>query len=248
MTYYAYFNRARAKRIERLRFDLARLSEIEAGLAREREALERLEGENRAAIAALEAQREERRLFLTKLGDDLQRQETRLARLRDDERALTELLASLSRELADIPLKLEEDRPFSAQRGRLPWPVTGRVRHRFGTPRGEGDLTWQGVVITAPAGAPVTAVSRGRVAFADWLRGFGLLLILDHGDGYMSLYGYNQTLLKDVGDWVSTGEKIAHVGDSGGRQDVGLYFEIRHRGTPRNPARWMISKAMTSKG
>ena len=129
-----------------------------------------------------------------------------------------------------------------------------RRRHsdRFGTRRKSGNLSWQGVLIGAPQGEAVHAISHGRIAFADWLRGFGLLLIIDHGDGFMSLYGRNQSLFKEVGDWVNAGELIAIVGESGGDDEGGLYFEIRHNGAPRNPGKWcrgatpMASDALVS--
>ncbi|HKJ75982.1 MAG TPA: peptidoglycan DD-metalloendopeptidase family protein, partial [Gammaproteobacteria bacterium] len=120
----------------------------------------------------------------------------------------------------------------------LRWPVKGPLIARYGGSRGVGGLRWQGVVIRAEAGKEVAAVSHGRVAFAEWMRGYGMLLIVDHGDGFMSLYGHNQSLLKEAGDWVQAGEPVAIVGSSGGRSRDGLYFEIRKGGRPVNPVRW----------
>ena len=124
-----------------------------------------------------------------------------------------------------------------AARKILEKPLASQVA-RFGAPRLGSLLKWRGVVIDAQPGRPVRAIAYGRVVFADWLRGFGLLLIIDHGDGYMSLYGHNQALYKEAGDWVAPGEVVATVGDSGGEVRPGLYFEIRHDGRPVNPARW----------
>jgi septal ring factor EnvC (AmiA/AmiB activator) len=128
--------------------------------------------------------------------------------------------------------------PFSRLKGKLPWPVQGKLAARYGANRKAESLTWRGVVIDAEEGREVKAIYNGRVVFADWMRGFGLLLIVDHGNGYMSLYGHNQSLYKNVGDVVRKGEAVATVGNSGGRETPGLYFEIRHNGVPDNPVLW----------
>lgn len=129
--------------------------------------------------------------------------------------------------------------PFASARGKLPWPVDGRLVARYGTPRGGDARTkWDGVLIGAPAGSQVRAVHGGRVVFADWLRGAGLLVILDHGNGYLSLYGHNQNLLKNAGDVVKAGDPIATVGSSGGQETSALYFAIRQNGRPSDPAQW----------
>ena len=130
--------------------------------------------------------------------------------------------------------------PFEQARGKLPWPVDGRLLARFGESRGDDERTkWDGVMISAAAGSQVRAVHGGRVVFADWLRGAGLLVILDHGNGYLSLYGHNQSLLKEAGDVVKAGDAISTVGNSGGGQDTpALYFAIRQQGRPSDPAQW----------
>lgn len=129
--------------------------------------------------------------------------------------------------------------PFAKARGKLPWPVDGRLMARFGAPRGDdARTTWDGVLIGAAAGSPVRAIHAGRVVFADWLRGAGLLVILDHGNGYLSLYGHNQSLLKKAGERVKAGESIATVGTSGGQDTPALYFAIRQQGRPSDPAQW----------
>jgi septal ring factor EnvC (AmiA/AmiB activator) len=120
----------------------------------------------------------------------------------------------------------------------MAWPVEGRITERFGRPRNSGKMKWQGVRLKAETGATVSAIHHGRVVYADWLRGSGLLLVIDHGEGYMSLYAHNESLLRDVGEWVSTGAAIATVGDSGGQSEAGLYFEIRKDGKPTNPQAW----------
>src|SRR5690606_28607021 len=133
---------------------------------------------------------------------------------------------------------LAGNRSFREARGQLPWPVAGKPVNRFGSPRGNSSLRWQGINIVASEGTTVRAVHGGRVIFADWLRGSGLLLIVDHGGGFMSLYAHNQTLLRNVGDTVRAGEPIATVGSSGGQPQAALYFEIRREGVPTDPAQW----------
>jgi len=129
--------------------------------------------------------------------------------------------------------------PFASARGKLPWPVNGRLLARFGETRGDDARTkWDGVMISASSGSQVHAVHGGRVVFADWLRGAGLLVILDHGNGYLSLYGHNQSLLKKPGDVVKAGEAISTVGTSGGQDTPALYFAIRQQGRPTDPSQW----------
>jgi septal ring factor EnvC (AmiA/AmiB activator) len=238
LTYYAYFNRERAERIHALAMDLQNLADIENSITRDTARLARLQEQKATSRERLAAQRQRRRDVIARLGRELGDQGARLERLRQDEQTLAELVAGLARELADIPADQTRQVPFRTLKGKLPWPSAGNIRHRFGTPRGSGDLSWKGVLVMARPGTPVHAISHGRVAFADWLRGFGLLMIIEHGDGYMSLYGHSESLFKDVGDWVEAGEIIGKVGDTGGREMSGLYFEIRHLGTPVDPMRW----------
>lgn len=238
LTYYAYFNRERAERIHALAMDLQNLADIENSITRDTARLARLQEQKATARERLADQRQRRRGVIARLARELGDQSARLQRLRQDEQTLAELVAGLARELADIPADQARQVPFRTLKGKLPWPSAGKIRHGFGTPRGSGDLRWKGVLVTARPGTPVQAISHGRVAFADWLRGFGLLMIIEHGDGYMSLYGHSELLFKDVGDWVEAGEVIGKVGDTGGREMSGLYFEIRHLGTPVDPTRW----------
>ena len=161
--------------------------------------------------------------------------------LRAEEQRLAELVQRLGELMAGFPV--DTDEPFAASRGKLAWPVQGRVTGSFGQVLGAGPVRWNGVLLEAAAGTPVRAVHRGRIAFADWLQGLGLLIIVDHGGGYMSLYGHNEALLKESGDWVEPGEPIAQVGDTGGQARSGLYFEIRQNGEPVDPNRWIARPA-----
>jgi septal ring factor EnvC (AmiA/AmiB activator) len=238
LTYYAYFNRERSQRIRALATDLQELADIKESISRDNAGIAALRERKTATRRRLDEQRRRRREVVAQLTSELGTQASRLERLRQDEQKLAELVAGLAGELADIPPAEVRQTPFRTLKGKLPWPSTGSIRYRFGTPRADGDLSWKGVLVSARPGTPVHSVSHGRVAFADWLRGFGLLMIIEHGDGYMSLYGHSETLFKDVGDWVDAGERIGTVGDSGGRETSGLYFEIRHLGTPVDPVRW----------
>ncbi len=235
--YYGYFNRARVARIEAIEAALDRLQQVEGEVRTEQARLDALHARHRESAAALERERHARAALLEQLAARIQDQDRELARQRADEARLARLLESLQKALDEMPAVAERV-PFGKQRGRLAWPASGRFSVGYGQARGVGGVRSQGVVIDAGEGGDVRAVSHGRVAFADWLRGYGLLMILDHGDGYMTLYGYNQALNKEVGDWVEEGDVIASVGRSGGNAQSGLYFEIRHRGRPVNPKRW----------
>lgn len=238
LVYYDYFNKARTVRIEEIHRGLEEIAALEAGIRDETAALDRLREEQRQQMDALEESRRARRQVLARLDAEIRTKEQRLAMLLEDERRLAELVGRLQEALSDMAPDVDDIPPFPSHKGRLPWPAHGRIAARFGSPRHLGGLVWRGVLIDAAEGEDVRAIYHGRVAFADWLRGFGLLIIIDHGNGYMSLYGHNQSLYKGVGEWVDKGEVIATVGDSGGRTTPGLYFEIRHNGVPDNPLRW----------
>jgi murein hydrolase activator len=238
LAYYNYFHRARAGQIAAVSDSLREIETLEQAITRESEALERLHAEQSKQLSALESSRVSRGEVLAKLVAEIQTREQALETLLQDERSLSELVRKLREALAAEPVEPTDLAPFASLKGRLPMPVNGRVVARFGTQRRGASLPWRGVVIAASEGSEVRAIHGGRVVFADWMRGFGLLTIIDHGKGYMSLYGYNQSLYKNVGDHVRQGEVIATVGDSGGRDSPGLYFEIRHDGKPDNPLLW----------
>jgi septal ring factor EnvC (AmiA/AmiB activator) len=238
LAYYRYFERARVHEIDGLLKDLAALAQVQAQIQQETAGLKQSRDERQAQVQQLDAEREQRRQVLGELEATLTDQKTHLAALGKDEKALVDLLAKLRDIFADIPKHLAGAEPFADLRGRLAWPLRGRIAERFGA-AADGDRLGQGVLIAIAGGSEVHAVSHGRVVYADWLRGYGLLLIIDHGDGYLSLYGYNETLLKDVGDWVDAGDVVATSGDSGGRKTAGLYFELRHDGKPLDPGAWM---------
>ncbi|MCB1773928.1 MAG: peptidoglycan DD-metalloendopeptidase family protein [Gammaproteobacteria bacterium] len=237
MAYYDYLGRARAARMAAIRVDIDRLRDTTEAILREESELARLRARQQDELAELQASQGARRDVLARLNREIADQGQALERLQADARELTALLEGLEKALAEIPVPTTEQVRFDQRRGRLPWPAGGAISHAFGSPR-LGSLVWDGVIIAAQEGNEVRAVHHGRVAYADWLRGFGLMIIVDHGDGYMTLYGHNQSLFKELGDWVDEDEPIALVGNSGGREQSGVYFGIRYQGRAVNPARW----------
>ncbi len=242
LTYYDYYNRARLQKIRIIDTSLTELATLEEKIRHETRQLEANRSERTREKQQLEASRNERTQLLSKLKRDMRSKDRRLAQMLEDKRNLQRLIDRIATAPADVPLELGEGKPFDQLRGKLRWPSNGRLSARFGKRRSEGKLRWQGVRIDAREGTEVHAISHGRIAFSDWLRGFGLLTIIDHGDGYMSLYGGNQSLYKEVGDWVEPGDVIAAVGNSGGNEKHALYFEIRHNGKPINPLKWCRGK------
>jgi len=238
LAYHRYFQRSRIERIDRVRADLAHLADVEAAIATTTAALDEVRAARRTEVQRLEAERTRHEALVAEIDARLGDQRARILALGRDEAELAALLERLRDVFADIPPALDGDRPFQSLRGSLPWPLRGRVLTAFGQ-KDAADRTSSGILLAAKAGTPVRAVANGRVAFADWLRGYGLMLIVDHGDGYLSLYGGNESLLKDVGDWIEAGETIATSGASGGQGAPGLYFEIRAKGKPVDPRRWL---------
>jgi len=240
MVYYRYLNEHRAGNIASVSRKLRELAELHSRVAAEEARLADLAREQQGELEKLAARQRERESLLGDLKSKLSAEGREIERLAAQEKDLARLIAELTSILSDYPITSEE--PFSEYRGRLTWPVAGTLVHDFGQPRVGGELKWNGVVLAAPRGREVRAVYHGRVAFADWLAGMGLLVIVDHGEGFMTLYGYNETILKNAGDWVAPGDVIATVGDSGGQAESGLYFEIRRGTQPLNPRRWVTRR------
>ena len=234
LVYYAYFGRARAGKIAEIQAIVAKLDADAAAESAERERLAALEAESRQELSAVDAARDERSRALRAVNAQIRTKNDSIAKLKREAAALEKLVADLRRAMSDLPPT--GGQAFEKVRGRLAWPVDGKITARFGQARG-GGLKWNGVLIEAVRGAAVKALYDGRVAYADWLPGMGLLIIVDHG-GYMSLYAHNEQLYKKVGDRVEGGEAIATVGDSGGRSQPGLYLEIRRGTRPVDPVPW----------
>jgi septal ring factor EnvC (AmiA/AmiB activator) len=259
LAYYGYIQRARAEALASLRRGAEEVAALEAQAQRKNAEI----ADNQAAQAReaqrLEKERAARAATLGRLAGQVAKGRREIGRLKKDEERLTRLVEEIARELAaqkarqrpaapapkaGTPVDRVADasvssRPFASLKGHLRLPVRGELMNRYGGPREEGGSTWRGLFIRAALGEVVRAVADGRVVYADWLRGFGNLLILDHGAGYMSLYGYNDGLLRQVGDPVKGGEAVAQVGASGGAEESGLYFELRQDGKPFDPLRWV---------
>lgn len=248
LAYFTYFSLARMQQIEAMRGTLQELEQLQTAVDEKSRQLTELRARQQDEARQLGEQKRSRELALARLSREVRSQGGELDRLRTNEQQLRDLVHSLQDLLADIPPDASQQQPFAALKGKLRWPAAGRLTNRFGTPRSGSGLQWQGVTIAAAEGGKVRAVAKGRVAFADWMRGFGLLLIIDHGDGYMSLYGHNQALYKEVGEWVDSGEAVATLGSSGGQNLAGLYFELRHKGRPVNPVNWFAGKPAPGTG
>ncbi|TVS13141.1 MAG: peptidase M23 [Wenzhouxiangella sp.] len=238
MAYHGYLSRARIGLLAQLQALQDSLRADRAALEDEERRLSDLATQQTDELAALEAARAGRDAALDRVQSRIETQAAALARKEQDAVELEALLEELARALRDIPMDLEVP-PIHSLQGQLLKPVDGELARRFGEPRG-GEALWNGWLLTAPTGSEVRAIAHGRVAFADWLRGYGMLLIIDHGDAVMSLYGHNESLLRDVGDWVAPGDAVAVVGQSGGAAETALYFEIRVEGRPADPRAWLV--------
>ena len=266
--YLGYVSRARADAIHGLRDSLAKLKSLGDEAAAKAAELAAIAAEQLNQRKRLEGEKRKHAEVLTRLSRDIARQRQEVGTLQRNETRLTQLIEQLARIVTRPPPArpvAKSTRPpgerntrsersdrvpepqtltgaFSALRGQLALPVRGELAGRFGSPRNDGGLTWKGLLLAAKAGESVRAVAAGRVVYADWLRGFGNLLIIDHGAGYMSLYGYNETLLKRVGDEINGGDAVSTVGNSGGGTESGLYFELRHQGKPFDPMAWIKAR------
>jgi septal ring factor EnvC (AmiA/AmiB activator) len=237
LTYYQYFSSFRAQQIEGFNQNYQQLSSKEQEIILAKQKLEAVLRKQQQQKASLSQDRLQREKILATLEKELKKQGRHLNRLEENARNLRQLIDSISQILVENPAR-KKIKNFSRLKGKLSWPVKGRVKKMFGRRKPPSDLRWQGVVIDAPRGNNVRAIAHGRVAFADWLRGMGNLIIIDHGNGYLSLYGHNESLFKGAGEWVEAGDIIASIGNSGGVNKAGLYFEIRRKGKPQNPTRW----------
>lgn len=237
MAYYGYFGQARAERIAAISEHLAHLDLLAESIAEESRRLQQIEADNAQEVKSLATARDRRKTTLAQVQSKIRTRNDQLAALERDARALERLVEQLRRAIEEFP-ELAEG-PFQRVKGKLPWPVKGKVLARYGQLRAGGPLKWQGLVIGAERGTQVRAPFHGRVVYADWLPGLGLLLVLDHGGGFMSLYGYNEQLYRRVGDRVAPGDALAAVGDAPGLGAPGLYLEIRKGRDAIDPAQWL---------
>ena len=240
LAYYDYFSRSQASQINELRQVLQTLDEMQTKINVELSALNEVQKSQQAILDEMTGQRNQRQAVIESLSRQINTDESRLAELQRDRQDLETLMEKLSDVLADIPADLGQRHGLVGLKGKVPMPVKGRVKHAYGQPRTAG-LSWQGWLIDTDVGNEVKSIAYGRVAYSDWLRGYGLLMIIDHGDGFMSLYANNESLLHEVGEWVETGSSISTVGSSP-QNGKGLYFEIRKNGKAMDPAVWLKRK------
>jgi septal ring factor EnvC (AmiA/AmiB activator) len=237
LAYYDHINRSQIEKINALKAFLAEIELTSRSIEEELNRVKELQVEQQAVFEQQQGQRSARESVLSALGSQIDSEELQLVELENNRKDLEKLLERLSNVLADIPADLGQHLSVADQKGRLPKPLKGRVLHAFGQQRAVG-VKWQGWLLEAPPGTEVRSIAYGRVAFADWLRGYGLLIIIDHGQGYMSLYGYNESLQWEAGDWVEPGSVVATVGSNPGGEQ-GLYFELRKAGRAVDPAVWL---------
>lgn len=255
--YYGYISRERAAWLTALRQNLDRLEDTSRQAEAEAVDAARIREQQAQQRERLVREQEARKKVLAKVSREVARQRKEIGKLQRDEARLARLVERLSRLVTpkpqpespapgvknlQVPESMPDARRFTHLKGQLRLPVRGELANRFGSPRIDGGTSWKGLFIRSPEGEPVRAIASGRVVYADWLRGFGNLMILDHGEGYMSLYGNNESLLKQVGEAVRGGDVVASVGNSGGNPDSGVYFELRHKGTPLDPLNWVSLK------
>jgi septal ring factor EnvC (AmiA/AmiB activator) len=256
--YLGYISRSRSELLASLRGNLAQLDQLTGETRRKSAELRGLQDEEARQKQRLEKEQAERQRVYAEVSSDIAKGRKQLSTLRKDEERLAALIERLAREAAardaarkkqnkadkrlsnrNLPDSDSGGGAFRQLKGRLRLPVIGELTNRFGSPRKDSGLSWKGLFISASEGREVKAVAGGKIVYSDWLRGFGNLLILDHGDGYMSLYGNNESLLKQAGEDAVAGDTIASVGASGGNPESGLYFELRYQGKPFDPLPWV---------
>ena len=236
MQYYDYFNRARVENVRELNGAIVELNSVKEALAQEKLLLSPVVGARKFEQGKLITAKKQRKTVLAGLQRSIKASGSELKLLQENEKRLAGLLSSIRQAIETIPIAQGNNKAFKSLKGKLRWPLKGALHKRFGTARKSG--RFDGVLIAAREGATIRSISHGRVVYADWLRGYGLLLIIDHGENYLSLYAFNESLYKEVGDWVVEGEAVSTVGISGGQQKAGLYFSIRKNGKPVNPIHW----------
>ena len=238
LVYYRYLTESRVRTIHKINQHLDLLKTLESGIQMRSVELKNLINLQRKRWSSLKLAYLEQKKAVLAIRNELAGNQQQIERMHTDEQELLRLIEKL-REIIDE--LLDEERTgtsFKELRGRLKLPVEADVVVRFGARRQIGNMRWKGIILAGELGSDIQAVYNGRVVYADWMRGFGLLLIIDHGDSYLSLYGHNESILVEEGDWVASGQPVASMGKSGGSSKPGLYFEIRHKGKPQNPLRW----------
>ncbi|TVZ37285.1 septal ring factor EnvC (AmiA/AmiB activator) [Alteromonadaceae bacterium 2753L.S.0a.02] len=237
LKYYDYLIRARADKIDAFAHTIDRINVIEPEIAYQTQKLEANHRKLEQQKSQLQQAQSARKNTLAKLNTEIKGHDQQLRSMYSDRQRLEQLLNQVSQWLEDIKVP-QSTASFADLKGKLPWPTNGSILKNYGSTRVSGKLSWEGMLIASQPGNPVYAVHHGRIIFSDYLRGHGLLIIIDHGSSYMTLYAHNQALYKELGEWVDGGDVIASVGNSGGQQQAALYFELRYKGEPTNPKRW----------
>ena len=239
LIYYQYFSNARVNLIKHVQSNIDILLTTEAKISDTKKKLEVSHQKLKHKKNKLKKNSSKRKSIIASLDQQLQQQGGVFGKLQVGAKALESLINSIEDILIESPPEPRFDnKPFAKLRGQLAWPVKGKVKKLFGHQKQFSELRWQGVLIEAPIGRHVRAISGGKIVFADWLRGLGNIIIIDHGNSYLSLYGHNESLFKSVGEWVEAGDIISSIGSSGGQKKSSLYFEIRKKGKPQNPNKW----------
>jgi len=238
MTYYQYLSRDTVQRLEAFQRKLQELSNTRSKVRASRVELARTEENLEQRQQQLAESRARRQQTLVALNQDIRTRRNERQNLEADHKRLQKLLEEVQEAIASIPAP-NESSPFQSMRNKLPWPARGRIVANYGASYADGKLRRNGIIVNTAEEAEIKAVHYGRVVFANWLRGFGLMTIIDHGDGYLSLYGHSSSLFTEPGDWVSPGETIALAGRTGGTEDPAVYFEVRQKGKPVNPRSWL---------
>jgi septal ring factor EnvC (AmiA/AmiB activator) len=248
LVYYQYFSNARVALINDVQRNIDKIIATEELIQQAQLDLEQNQKSLGAQIKELKVDLGKRKTIVSSLDKELKQQGGSLSRLQDEATQLKNLIKSIEEIFVDAPESEISQKAFAELKGKLAWPVKGKVKKLFGRNKPQSELRWQGIVIEAPNGRQVKAVSHGRIAFSDWLRGLGNLVIIDHGNSYLSLYGHNESLYKSAGEWDEAGDVIGTIGNSGGQNKSGLYFEIRKKGRPQNPTGWCKSKNKFASG
>lgn len=238
LKYFNYVIQERAQKIQGYVATIERINQIEPEMAATLDAIALKHSKLQTQRQNLLAQRSNRKKTLQQIEHAIVSKDAKLGAMETDRRSLEALLRRVVQVIGELTIPIT-NKPFPALKGKMPWPTQGKLVKRFGSSRVTNKIRWQGLLISAKEGNPVTAIHHGRVVFSDYLRGHGLLIIVDHGEGFMSLYSHNQTLYKGLGDWVNAKEQIASVGKSGGQNTSNLYFELRYKGEPKNPQKWL---------
>ena len=239
--YYDYLNKARSEKIVSLKATIEELAEVIQDKAVEQQRLEELLAKQEAENKNLTSLKNRRQKVVSQLRRQVISDDKKLQEWQANELDLVSILDALKQQVAKI-IPEQALTGLSKLRGKLNWPVNGKLSERFGVRREGSQARWSGILIASSAGREIQSIHHGRVVFSDYLRGFGLMTIIDHGDGYMSLYGHNEALFKSAGDWVEAGERIAMVGQTGSYPETGLYFEIRHKSKAVNPMRFIAQR------